>query len=47
MNDGILLQIDKAFKEAVKENQQGIANFLAERDDMHKKWRWQLRASIK
>jgi len=27
-------------------NQQGIANFAAERIDMHQKWAWQLSASI-
>ena len=47
MNDEILKSIDKAFKQASKANEQGIANFLAERDDMHKKWRWQLTVSVK
>ena len=47
MNDEILKSIDKAFKLASKANEQGIANFLAERDDMHKKWRWQLTVSVK
>lgn len=32
---------------ATDANEQGIANFLAERDDMHKKWRWQLEATTK
>ena len=27
-------------------NEQGIANFIAERIDMHEKWDWQLRASL-
>jgi hypothetical protein len=36
-----------AFDLAIKENQQGIANFLAERQDMHMKWKWQLTASTK
>jgi len=27
-------------------NEQGIADFLAGRDDMHKKWGWQLSASL-
>lgn len=27
-------------------NEQGIADFLAGRDDMHKKWGWQLRSSL-
>lgn len=45
-NDTVLKSIDSAFQAAMKENEQGIANFLAERDDMHKKWRWQLKASL-
>lgn len=32
------------FKLASDANEQGIADFLAGRDDMHKKWGWQLRA---
>jgi len=47
LNDGILESIADAQKEAGKEEEQGIMNFLAERDDMHKKWRWQLTASTK
>lgn len=46
-NEGVLASIDKAFKAAIKENEQGIANFLAERNDQHMKWKWQLTASIK
>jgi starvation-inducible DNA-binding protein len=47
LNDGILESIAKAQEAANKANEQGIMNFLAERDDMHKKWRWQLKASTK
>lgn len=47
VNEGVLVTIGKAFASASKANEQGIANFLAERDDMHKKWRWQLTASTK
>ena len=47
INEGVLATISKAFESATKANEQGIANFLAERDDMHKKWRWQLTASTK
>ena len=47
LNDGILESIADAQKEATKAQEQGIMNFLAERDDMHKKWRWQLTASTK
>ena len=47
LNDGILDSIAKAQEDASKANEQGIMNFLAERDDMHKKWHWQLTASTK
>ena len=47
VNQGVLETISKAFDSATKANEQGIANFLAERDDMHKKWSWQLTASTK
>ena len=47
VNEGVLMTIGKAFASATKANEQGIANFLAERDDMHKKWHWQLTASTK
>lgn len=36
-----------AFSTANSANEQDIANFLAERDDKHKKWAWQLRSSLK
>jgi starvation-inducible DNA-binding protein len=45
-NDTVLAAIAKAFTLANAMNQQGIANFLAERQDMHQKWAWQLRSSI-
>lgn len=47
VNEGVLVTIGKAFVSATKANEQGIANFLAEREDMHKKWHWQLTASTK
>lgn len=46
-NEAFIKQLNDAFDVATKENQQGIANFLAERIDMHQKWAWQLRASTK
>ena len=46
-NEVVIKNIDAAFKAAVAANEQGIANFLSERDGMHKKWRWQLEATIK
>lgn len=45
-NEKLLENIMVAFKTANDANQQGIANFLAERQDMHQKWSWQLRASL-
>jgi starvation-inducible DNA-binding protein len=47
VNEDVLKTIRKAFESAVKAKEDGIANFLAERDDMHKKWHWQLTASTK
>lgn len=44
-NEKVLAGIAKAFAVANSLNQQGIANFLAERQDMHQKWAWQLRSS--
>ena len=35
-----------AFQLADACNEQGIADFLAGRDDMHKRWGWQLRSSL-
>ena len=46
-NDKVLEKVMSAFKAATDANEQGIANFLAERQDMHQKWRWQLKASTK
>ena len=47
INDAVIESIAKAQKDATKADEQGIMNFLAERDDMHKKWRWMLSASVK
>ena len=47
INDEVIKSIEKAQANATKAQEQGIMNFLAERDDMHKKWRWQLTASTK
>jgi starvation-inducible DNA-binding protein len=46
-NERVLESISAAFDAASLADEQGIANFLAERDDMHKKWRWQLKATLK
>lgn len=47
VNDGVIESINKAFASAEKAGEQGIMDFLASRDDMHKKWRWMLNASTK
>ena len=45
-NEMVLDCIARAIDEAARLNMQGILNFLAERQDMHQKWSWQLRASL-
>ena len=45
-NDGLIESLAYAFKCADELNQQGIANFLAERLDAHQNWKWQLSASL-
>ena len=46
-NADVLQGLDKLFDEATKQKQQGLANFAADRMDKHKKFEWQLHASIK
>ncbi len=46
VNDVMIGNLQDAFAVADASNEQGVANFLAERIDMHQKWRWQLRASL-
>jgi starvation-inducible DNA-binding protein len=46
MNDGVIDCLNESFAAATSANQQGIANFLTERIDMHQKWRWQMKASM-
>lgn len=46
-NNAVNASVMAAFAVANTANEQGIANFLAERDDQHKKWAWQLRSSLK
>lgn len=45
-NDLLIESIAYAFECADDLNQQGIANFLAERLDAHQMWKWQLSASL-
>lgn len=44
-NKELLSNLYEAFDIASENNQQGIANFISERIDMHEKWSWQLEAS--
>lgn len=46
LNNALNACVLAAFEVANMCNEQGIANFLAERDDKHKKWAWQLRSSL-
>lgn len=46
-NDAVLNKLKDAFDIASTAREQGIANFLAERIDLHQKWHWQLKAVIK
>lgn len=38
--------INEAFRAAEMANEQGIMDFLAGRDDIHKKWSWQMRSHL-
>jgi starvation-inducible DNA-binding protein len=44
-NEEVLSCLYDCFDVCTECNQQGIANHLAERIDMHQKWSWQLRSS--
>jgi starvation-inducible DNA-binding protein len=46
MNEQYINNIKDVFKVANAKNEQGIANFIAERIDQHQKWGWFLKASI-
>jgi len=46
-NDAVLAKLKNAFDVASAAREQGVANFLAERIDMHSKWHWQLSAVVK
>lgn len=47
MNEKMILDIQTIFNEAIVQNQQALANFLAEREDRHKFWSWWLKSSLK
>jgi starvation-inducible DNA-binding protein len=44
-NSAVLDHLKRAFKVAEMFDEEGIANFIAERIDMHSKWDWQLKAT--
>jgi DNA-binding ferritin-like protein len=46
-NSQLLELLNKNFAIAEQENQQGIANFIAERIDAHQKHGWMLRSFLK
>lgn len=47
-NNGQMLELlNQTFQIATEENQQGIANFIAERIDAHQKHGWMLRSYLK
>jgi starvation-inducible DNA-binding protein len=45
-NNVLIQSVNDAFNIASDLDEQGIADYLAGRDDMHKKWRWQLTAYL-
>ena len=46
-NSQLLSALSHLFDVATTEKQQGLANFVADRMDKHKKFEWQLHASLK
>lgn len=45
-NQMLISMLKELFDVATAANEQGIANFIAERIDSHEKWDWQLSASL-
>ena len=46
-NNALLQILNQTYKSAVSEENEGIANFVAERLDAHNKHAWQLRSFLK
>lgn len=46
-NSKLIELLNQCFAEAEQEQQEGIANFIAERIDAHGKWGWQLKSFLK
>lgn len=47
MNNQMLADIKIMFDQSAAQNEEGLANFLAERQDKHQFWGWWLRSSLK
>lgn len=45
LNNALIGSIKAAYREAIESDEQGVANFLVGRLEMHEKWAWQLRVS--
>lgn len=46
-NDAVAEKVVNAFDLATAQRQQALANFLADRQDMHQRWHWMISASLK
>ena len=46
INDKVNASVLDTFAKATAANEQGIANFMADRDDKHKKWSWQMKSIL-
>ena len=46
-NTEVLMTLSPLFDIATEEKEQGLANFIADRMGIHKKWEWQLQATLK
>jgi starvation-inducible DNA-binding protein len=46
INSSFIETLKTTFAKADQENEQGVANFIAERIDMHQKWNWFLKSSV-
>jgi len=44
-NDKVISDLMFAYNEAEKQKQLGLANFLQDRIDIHKKYRWMLKST--
>ena len=46
-NNIIISDLKSAFPIATEANEEGLANYIAERIDAHQKWAWKISASLK